>query len=215
MYEVRVDYNFGAISITQKRAENPVFLRVDYTNLLGYWDEVEAAEPDSKRRRAATMPDWHARVKRAITRDSVLRKRNATINITSPMYPIAQDSNLDEGECHDDMSFCERNGKDKRWWGAIGAWIKKMTTIEKSDLGVIPLGWEDTINLFSARWGCPGNTLTASLDLDLEANINIDATYAYYFSAAFIPPATPEVYAYLGMEPTAYVGLKLTGNAVI
>lgn len=213
VYEVVVDYNFGAISITQKRADNPVFLRVDYTNLLGYWDEVEAAEPNSKRRRAATMPDWHSRVKRAVTRDSVLRKRDAPINITSPMYPIGQGSN--DVECNDDVLDQGNNGKDKRWWGAIGAWIKKMTTIEKSDLGVLPLEWEDTVNLFSARWGCPGQTLTATLDMDLEANINMDATYAYYFSAAFIPPATPEVYAYLGMEPTAYVGLKLTGNAVM
>ncbi|KAI3339955.1 hypothetical protein F4824DRAFT_498076 [Ustulina deusta] len=90
-----------------------------------------------------------------------------------------------------------------------------MTTIEKSDLGVIPLGWSDRINLFNAQWGCPGQTFSANLKMDLEAQIQMDATYAYYFQGQFIPPAAPEVYAYLGMEPSAYVGLHLVGNAMM
>ncbi|KAF3058357.1 hypothetical protein GL218_05328 [Daldinia childiae] len=51
--------------------------------------------------------------------------------------------------------------------------------------------------------------------MDLEANIQMDATYAYYFQGQFIPPKSPEVYAYLGMEPSAYVGLHLVGNAMM
>lgn len=43
----------------------------------------------------------------------------------------------------------------------------------------------------------------------------MDATYAYYFSGAFIPPSKPNVYAYLGMDPYAYVGLRIVGNAVM
>lgn len=50
--------------------------------------------------------------------------------------------------------------------------------------------------------------------MDLEAEIQMDVSYAYYLSGTFIPPSKPEVYAYLGMEPTAYVGLRMVGNAV-
>ncbi|KAL4923139.1 uncharacterized protein BDV17DRAFT_296638 [Aspergillus undulatus] len=42
----------------------------------------------------------------------------------------------------------------------------------------------------------------------------MDATYAYYLSATFIPPGKPDAFAYFGMQPTAYLGLHLEGNAV-
>ncbi|ETS88166.1 hypothetical protein PFICI_01994 [Pestalotiopsis fici W106-1] len=203
VYEVKIDYNFLAIS--HKRDTDPVYLRVDYTNLLGYWDEVDAADPSKKR---SSMPDWQSRVKRAAMRDKAIRKRSAPLNVTVPMEPIA-------ARCGNDGTDVADSSVDKRWWGVIGTWIKKLTTIEKSDLGVIPLGWQDSINLFSAQWGCPGETFSANLRMDLEARIQMDATYAYYFQGQFIPPASPEVYAYLGMEPSAYVGLHLEGNAVM
>ncbi|KAK8050311.1 chitinase A1, partial [Apiospora phragmitis] len=206
VYEMKIDYNFGAI--TPKRDDEPVYLRVDYTNLLGYWDEVEAADPSKKRSR---MPDWQSRVKRAAMRDHAIRKRStsAPVNITVPMDPIFSPcpSGRDEDSGHEYAT--------KHWWGAIGNWIKKMTTVEKTDQGVIPMGWEDNINLFRAQWGCPGQTFSANLKMDLEANVQMDATYAYYFQGQFIPPKKPEVYAYLGMEPSAYVGLHLVGNAVM
>ncbi|KAL4861163.1 hypothetical protein BDV12DRAFT_204279 [Aspergillus spectabilis] len=42
----------------------------------------------------------------------------------------------------------------------------------------------------------------------------MDATYAYYLSATFIPPGKLEAFAYFGMQTTAYLGLHLEGNAV-
>jgi chitinase len=42
----------------------------------------------------------------------------------------------------------------------------------------------------------------------------MDATYAYYLSATFIPPGKPEAFAYFGMQPTAYLGLHMEGNVV-
>jgi chitinase len=51
------------------------------------------------------------------------------------------------------------------------------------------------------------------LEIDLEANVDLETTYAYYLSGTFIPPSTPEVFAYLGMEPFAYVGLHMKGDA--
>jgi chitinase len=205
VYEVKIDYNF--LAITPKRADQPVMLRVDYTNLLGYWDEVTAADPSKMKRdeNGKTMPDWHSRVRRAVIRDATLRKRSEPINITAPMDPVFSGSS----------DVADENGVEKRWWGVIGAWIKKLTTVEKSELGVIPLGWSDSINLFRAQWGCPGQKFSANLRMDLEAEIQMDATYAYYLSGTFIPPSKPEVYAYLGMEPTAYVGLRMVGNAVM
>ena len=49
--------------------------------------------------------------------------------------------------------------------------------------------------------------------MDLEADLVMDATYAYYLSATFIPPGKPETFAYFGMNPTAYLGLYIEGNA--
>lgn len=224
VYEVKIDYNFMAI--TPKRAEEPVYLRVDYTNLLGYWDEVEAAEPDTpgtsgdKRKRTDRLkqretPDWHSRVQRAIKKDGETRKQRASapVKVSSDMGSAFSPTDLQARDR--DTTSMEETRLDKRWWGVLKAWIKKVTTVEKQESGVIPLGWADSINLFNAQWGCPGQTFSANLKMDLEADFNMDATYAYYFQAAFIPPATPEVYAYLGMEPSAYLGLRLEGNAVL
>jgi hypothetical protein len=80
-------------------------------------------------------------------------------------------------------------------------------------VGVIELGFSKTINLFYAQWGCPGKTYYADLRMDLEADLAMDATYAYYLSATFIPPSKPETFAYFGMEPQAYIGLHIEGNA--
>lgn len=49
--------------------------------------------------------------------------------------------------------------------------------------------------------------------MDLEADLAMDATYAYYLSGTFIPPSKPEAFAYFGMEPEAYLGLHIQGNA--
>ncbi len=213
VYEVVIDYNFMAI--TPKREDQPVFLRVDYTNMLGYWDEIMEADPvrardvpstagkrGTTRKRGTT--DWHGRVHRAAQRDKMLRKRSAPVNITVPMDPIVAEVSTEDG-----------GGSEKRWWGAFTGWLQKVTTVEKSELGVLPLGWAQTVNLFRAQWGCPGQTFSANLRMDLEAELNMDATYAYYFSGTFIPPSKPDVYAYLGMEPYAYLGLHMVGNAVM
>lgn len=49
--------------------------------------------------------------------------------------------------------------------------------------------------------------------MDLEANLAMDATYAYYLPGTFIPPSKPETFAYFGMRPTVYLGLHLEGHA--
>lgn len=42
----------------------------------------------------------------------------------------------------------------------------------------------------------------------------MDATYAYYLSATFIPPGKPETFAYFGMELGAYIGLHVEGRVI-
>ncbi|KAK9422564.1 putative chitinase [Seiridium unicorne] len=208
VYKVKIDYNFHLI--TPKRDDQPINIRVDYTNLLGYWDEMTDANPSRKRgEKEKGIPDWHSRVNRAIQRNQVLRKRTMEpINITAPI-----DTAVAESRPVEDVSE-HSSAAEKRWWGTFVTWLQRLTTVTKSELGVIPLGWSDTINLFYAKWGCPGNTFYADLRMDLEANLQMDVTYAYYFSAAFVPPGTPETFAYIGMDPSAYIGLKVVGNAI-
>ncbi|KAJ5505938.1 hypothetical protein N7453_004895, partial [Penicillium expansum] len=96
----------------------------------------------------------------------------------------------------------------------IGEWLKKLTTVTKASVGVIELGLSRTINFFYAKWGCPGETYFGELSMDLEADLSMDATYAYYLSATFIPPGKPETFAYFGMEPEAYIGLHVEGRVI-
>lgn len=79
-------------------------------------------------------------------------------------------------------------------------------------MGVIELGLSRTINLFYAKWGCPGETYFGELSMDLQADLSMDATYAYYLSATFIPPGKPDTFAYFGMEPEAYLGIHIEGR---
>ncbi|PHH65090.1 hypothetical protein CDD81_3488 [Ophiocordyceps australis] len=200
VYKVLVDYSFD--KITPKRHDEPVNIRIDYTNLLGYWDEMTDAQPSRKRSLKGGMPDWHERVNRAIGRDKVLRKRSEPINVTVPM---SHGADMVEREHGTEL--------DKRWWGAFVAWIRRLTTVTKSNVGVLPLGWKSQMNLLRMRKGCSGQTFSASLDIDLEASIGLDMTYAYYLSGSFIPPDIPDAYAYLGMEPHAYAGIRIAGSA--
>lgn len=47
----------------------------------------------------------------------------------------------------------------------------------------------------------------------LDADVEMEATYAYYFSGTVIPPAVTGTYAYFSLEPSAYLGLRIVGNA--
>lgn len=60
---------------------------------------------------------------------------------------------------------------------------------------------------------CPEQTFSANLRMYLDADIEMEATYAYYFSGTVIPPAVTGTYAYFSLEPSAYLGLRLLGNA--
>lgn len=114
VYEMKIDYNFHAIKL--KRESETVHIRVEYSNLAGYWDEVTNAEA-MRKRSVGEMPwrhpDWHVMVNRAVTKDSSLRKRTTPVNTT-----VAMNDGKDE-KLHD---------LDKRWWGAFGDWLAKLVS---------------------------------------------------------------------------------------
>ncbi|KAI8181126.1 hypothetical protein K4K51_002077 [Colletotrichum sp. SAR 10_75] len=74
----------------------------------------------------------------------------------------------------------------KRWWGTFTRWLAKLTTVTRSE----------------ASRGCPGKTWSANLRMDLEAEITMQSTYAYYYSGTFIPPTKPDVF-FFGIQPEA------------
>jgi len=120
VYEVKIDYNFHAI--TPKRDDKPVFIRVDYTNLLGYWDEMTTAPGPPSRRakrseeeKVASKTDWRGRVKRAATRDANLRKRSGAVNFTAPIDVVAAPD--------EDVRI------ERRWWGAFLDWLSRLVSI--------------------------------------------------------------------------------------
>ncbi|KAJ5640413.1 hypothetical protein N7528_000038 [Penicillium herquei] len=203
VYRLKIDYNFHDI---QPKGDNkePVMIRVDFTNLLGYWDEMTAAPEDSSARvkrgisnDSLTVDEWRTRVQRASRKEANLQKGQANVNINSSM----------------DLTNSSTSFPQKRWCGPFSDWLKRLTTVTKSSVGVLELGLAKTINLFRYTAGCQSGHLFAEVKVDLQANMALDAKYAYYLSATFVPPSKPEVFAYLGMEPTAYLGLHIEGNA--
>ncbi|KAI8276438.1 hypothetical protein K4K59_009788 [Colletotrichum sp. SAR11_240] len=213
VYEVKVDYNFHLA----RQDRGPVQFRVDFTNLLGYWSELTDSEADGKTARRAkknipdegfTMRHFRDRVAKAEESEKRLPKRSGdTILTTVPLEAEPADSKPDN------CLVSRENNIAKRWWGTFTRWLAKLTTVTRSEVGDLPMGWADKINLFKASRGCPGKTWSANPGMDLEAEITMQSTYAYYYSGTFIPPTKPDVFFFFGIQPEAYVGLKMVGNA--
>lgn len=49
----------------------------------------------------------------------------------------------------------------------------------------------------------------------LNVDVQMDATYAYYLSGTIVPLKVTDTYGYLGVEPSAYLGLRIEGNAIL
>jgi chitinase len=111
VYEVKIDYNFQNIKL--KRDDEPVQIRVDYTNLMGYWDEMTDS-PASRMKRSVgeqglSEPEWRSRVQRAVSRDKNVRKREENIKVKTEM------DTSDSTPAH-----------NKRWFGVFGDWLSKL-----------------------------------------------------------------------------------------
>jgi chitinase len=112
VYKVKIDYNFQDIKL--KRDDDAVQIRVDYTNLLGYWDEMTGS-PARRRKRGVneepySQDEWRAKVRRAASQDKKLRKREEPVKVRTP---------FDVSGSH----------LQKRWFGAFGDWLRKLVSL--------------------------------------------------------------------------------------
>ncbi|KAJ6114752.1 hypothetical protein N7486_000530 [Penicillium sp. IBT 16267x] len=207
VYALVIDYNFQDI---QDTAKQPVNMRVDFANLEDYWQTVDDSAAKIKRRSAfggegrkhIPYRDWRRHVdlakKPVIQRSSAEFHKRATAGTQSfaPRDVVALD--------RDEHIV-------KRWFGALTAWLTKVTTITKSGQGDLPLDLESNILLYSKSMGC--FKANAQMNIYLDTKLDMAASYAYYFSGTIVPPAVTDTYAYLGMQPSLYLGVSVTGSA--
>lgn len=214
IYKVKIDYNFHEV----RADRGPVKIRIDYTNLLHYWEQL-TDEKDSKASRVKRgMPHvdepWNLhsfrdRVNRAEAVEKKLGRRSAhVVKADMPIGIVPSDEDAKRLDVRSQDGVIQ-----KRWWGIFKDWLKRLTTVRKGEIGDLPLDYGKEINIFNAKWGCVGQTFQANLRMDLQAHFTMQAQYAYYYSATFIPPEKPDVFVYFGTEPEAELMLKLEGNA--
>ncbi|KAL8855567.1 MAG: hypothetical protein Q9178_007797 [Gyalolechia marmorata] len=196
VYKMKFDYNFHLI-----KREEVVNMRVDFTNLLGYWDEL-TDEPASKRKRDVypehlSKQEWRGKIGKAKRRHAKLRKRREA---------------RPEGTTMTDMGG-DYKPLEKRWFGRFLDWLSRLNTVESKEVGFLSMALRKSLLLFKAAYGCPGQTFSAEMKMYLDADVEMEATYAYYFSGTIVPPAVTGTYAFFSLEPSAYLGLRVTGNA--
>jgi hypothetical protein len=203
LYKLKFDYNFHAI----KRADNEeVFMRVDYTNLKTYWDDVTDEAATRKRKRSASdhmdYNAWRARVDNA---------KNASYADGHNEFNVATEGVVDFSPEEEEGTRLER-----RWFGTFTNWLNKLNTIKKSDDGFLPMDLSKVFNIYSGRLQCAnpaGVTLTAGLDITAEVRLEMGARYAYYFSGTIVPPKIIDTFVFLGAQPSVYAGIDIRGNA--
>jgi hypothetical protein len=105
----------------------------------------------------------------------------------------------------------ESSGHSKRWFGAFLDWLKKLNTVESSNVGFLSMYLQQSILLYRAFVGCARTN--AQLNIYLDTEVAMESTYAYYFSGTIVPPAITGTYAYFGLQPSVYLGLTVTGSA--
>jgi hypothetical protein len=201
VYKIKIDYNFQAI----KRDSGAINMRVDYTNLLDYWEDVIDTPATRRKKRSTTSVrdehisyrEWRGKVNWAKTSHEALRKRQADIMTSNTTFERAGDR--------------EPHNLQKRWFGSFKNWLNKMNTVESSRVGYLSQFWKSSLLLFSASTGCP--KANAQLNVYLDSEIGIDSTYAYYLSGTLVPPSLDGIYAYFCMQPSVYMGLTVEGTA--
>jgi hypothetical protein len=196
IYRVVIDYNFHLI----KRDDGPVNMRVDYTNLLDYWQDI--TDTSTRKRSVAgehlSNREWRAKVDAAKQSHEQMRKRQRDIVTSSQPF-------------YEERDVQESSGHSKRWFGAFLDWLKKLNTVESSNVGFLSMYLQQSILLYRAFVGCARTN--AQLNIYLDTEVAMESTYAYYFSGTIVPPAITGTYAYFGLQPSVYLGLTVTGSA--
>ncbi|KAJ5720985.1 uncharacterized protein N7483_008919 [Penicillium malachiteum] len=211
VYALVIDYNFQDI---QDTAKQPVNMRVDFANLEDYWQTIDdsAARKVKKRtafggesRRHIPYRDWRrhvdiAKKKPAFTERSSDDFHKRATRSFAPSEVVAHDRNV---------------AITKRWFGALTAWLKKVTTITKTGQGDLPIDLESNILLYSQSIGC--SKANAEMNIYLNTKLDMAASYAYYFSGTIVPPAVTDTYAARTCRPssTGSTGLHMRGQSVL
>lgn len=170
VYVVKFDYNFRLI---KRQDEGPVRMRIDFTNLEGYWDEITngTVSGSTKKRgldQHTSFAEWKSRVDGAKKRvdNDMKKQRRTTTGVTA-------------------LASRNRNTKVKRWFGPFLEWLEKLTTIESKEVGVLPMGLGRFFNLFSGRIFCrsdTGITFTAGLDITADVQLRTSTSYRLFSS---------------------------------
>ncbi|KAI9892808.1 MAG: hypothetical protein M1814_000967 [Vezdaea aestivalis] len=190
VFKLTFDYNFHLIKRDDDKTVN---LRVDYTNLLPYWKTV--TDSPAKRKRDGLGPDgpqawsggyenWLSTVESAAEHQNNVRKK-----------------------------ISKASKKQRRWFGPFDQWLAKLTSVKTTDVGDLPMTLEKSLLIYKARVGCSQSTIQAGLDINADTKITMNARYAYYLSGSLIPPKIVDTYAYIGVQPSAYLGIRINGNA--
>jgi hypothetical protein len=199
IYVIKFDYNFHLI---ERQEEEPVKMRIDFTNLEGYWDEVTNgtvtnSTASSRKKRdlehGVSFSEWKSRI------DLAKRKTNNFKRETTARTA--------------DMVV---RTKDKRWFGPFREWLNKLNTLESEQTGVLPMAFAKFFTLFSGRIFCrsdAGVTFTAGLDVTTDLQLHMDARYSYYFSGTVVPPRVNDMYAFARTQPRVMAGITIAGDA--
>ncbi|KAJ9481815.1 hypothetical protein VN97_g11646 [Penicillium thymicola] len=196
VYELNIDYNFHLI----KRDDGPINMRIDYTNLLPYWDEITDSDPSAKKRsfhEKLSQDEWKSLIQ------GVKKRTTSTI----PSVKVGAGST--------DMMERSEAGLQKRWYGKFLDWLNRMNTVEAGNDGFLSMAFQKSFLLYRAVKGCTRRSLYAEMRMYLDADVQMDATYAYYLSGTIVPLKVTDTYGYLGVEPSAYLGLRIEGSALL
>jgi len=186
-------------------------MRVDYTNLQDYWDEI--TDEPTKRSLArrdqppASFDEWRTRLDRAKDLD---RKRN----VRTETHHGKADFSPDAGTQMD--RYSSSSGVERRWFGAFQAWLEKLNNVKAGDSGMLPMGFSKFFTLYSGRLSCTndaGFTINAGLDITADFQLQMRTQYAYYFSGTIVPPNIIDTYAFIGSHPRMTAGLTVAGDA--
>jgi hypothetical protein len=213
---VKFDYNFHLIG--RQAGDNgtnttsPINLRIDFSNLNGYWDEVTNSSATKKKRSMddeLSFHEWKSRIE--IVK---LDKRNLDDFTTQPIYKtdITRRNGLEVRAQRDAAAMHAH--LSKRWWGSFLGWLDKLTTVEKSEQGVLPMGYSKFFTLFSGRIFCrsdTGVTFTAGMDVTADLQLQMNTRYAYYFQGSL--SGVKDMYAYARTQPKVGAGITLSGDA--
>ncbi|KAI0197886.1 hypothetical protein F4808DRAFT_473454 [Astrocystis sublimbata] len=216
LYKLTFDYDFHLID---RADEEPVFMRVDYTNLQEYWDDVTDEDPknNNKKRSATTGADfdsWKSRVERA-KHGAFTDHEGAVVNEAKGNTDFSPEGHVPRSPYGSSLSRRDEH-LQRRWWGTFVNWLKKVTRITSEEAGDLPMGLSKIFNIWSGRLRCEnsaGVTITAGLDVTADVRLQMNTKYAYYFSGTVVPPNIIDTYVYIGAQPNIYAGVTIRGDA--